>query len=500
MTAIGNVAELAARAAQNWPDGVALVDTASGSALTWSEVDNAVNAEAARLVAAGMSPGDRVGVRLSTSPSFAIAAFGVLRAGGIMVPVSPGSPEQEMTRLLDHSGTRLLICNGDCEPIEGVTILPPPEAQTDEVAPVTPVGSGENVAMLAYTTATPSEPRGVMLSHRALLANVDQVAQLSPPPVRQGDRVLVAIPLFHSYGFGVGLLGTTAAGATAVLAERFDARRALAECARHGVTVIAGVPTMYGEFAGVPAEELSAALAGVRLMTSGAAPLHPRVLAAIDDATGLGVYEGYGLTETAPVLTSTLATGYPKPGSVGRPIPGVELRLVGEDDQDVGAVPLDADDPDDVLEEDGGTGLVSVRGANLFSGYWPDGAGGPDAEGWFRTSDVGYLDTDGDLHLVDRANDLIIVNGFNVYPHEVEGVIAELPEVAEVAVVGVVDERSGEAVKAVVVPKAGTALSEQQVVDHCGLKLARYKVPHTIEFAEALPHTPNGKLRRTALR
>lgn len=500
VTATGNVADLASDAARTWPNSVALIDTASGSKFTWTQVNDAVNAEAARLRSVGLAPGDRVAVRLSTSPTLAVAVYGALRAGGIMVPVSPGSPEQELRRLLDHSGTRLLICNGDTVPMEGITILEPPELNIGDVEPFEPVGSGEDIAVLAYTTATPSEPRGVMLSHRALLANVRQVGRLSPAPVVHGDRMLVAIPLFHSYGLGIGLLGSTAVGATAVLAERFDAQRALAECVRHEVTVIAGVPTMYGELAALPAEELAAALSSVRMLTSGAAPLHPKVLSAIDDATGLGVYEGYGLTETAPVLTSTLVTGYPKPGSVGRPIPGVELRLVGEDSEDVDSVPLDAEDPDDVLEEDGGTGLVCVRGANLFSGYWPDGAGGPDADGWFRTSDVGYLDTDGDLHLIDRANDLIIVNGFNVYPHEVEDVIAELPEVAEVAVIGVLDERSGEAVKAVVVPKEAAALSEQQVVEHCAVKLARYKVPRTIEFADELPHTSTGKLRRTALR
>jgi long-chain acyl-CoA synthetase len=224
------------------------------------------------------------------------------------------------------------------------------------------------------------------------------------------------------------------------------------------------------------------------------------VLATIRQKTGLAVFEGYGLTETAPAVTSTLVTGYAKPGSVGRPLPGIELRLVGSDGL-AEPVPLDPDDLDDAfVEEDAGAGLVAVRGPNLFSGYWPDGAHGPDAEGWFRTGDVGYLDTDGDLHLVDRANDLIIVNGFNVFPKEVEEVIGELPEVAEAAVVGVIDERSGEAVKAVVVPAAGAALSEQQVVDHCAAKLAGYKVPRTVEFADSLPHSATGKLRRVRLR
>lgn len=259
---------------------------------------------------------------------------------------------------------------------------------------------------------------------------------------------------------------------------------------------------MYTDLAALPPDQLGEGLASVRLLTSGAAPLHPKVLAAMRAATGLGVYEGYGLTEAAPVVTSTLVSGIPKPGSVGAPLPGIELRLVDSDGDDA-PVPLDPDDLDDVFADDEdapGTGLVSVRGPNLFSGYWPDGAHGPDEQGWFRTGDVGYVDADGDLHLVDRANDLIIVNGFNVYPHEVEDVIGELPDVAEVAVIGVLDERSGEAVKAVVVPRPGAALSEQQIVERCAQRLAGYKVPRTVEFAEELPHSATGKLRRYGLR
>jgi long-chain acyl-CoA synthetase len=284
------------------------------------------------------------------------------------------------------------------------------------------------------------------------------------------------------------------------LAERFDARRALADCLTHRVTSIFGVPAMYVEFAALPPDELGKSLSTVRRLTSGAAPLSPKVLAAIREATGLGVFEGYGLTECAPVVTSTLVTGYPKPGSVGAPLPGIELRLVDNDGR-ADPITLDPDDSGDTFDEEGGgTGLVSIRGANLFSGYWPDGSHGPDDEGWFRTGDLGFLDADGDLHLVDRANDLITVNGFNVYPHEVENVIAELPGVAEAAVVGVLDERSGEAVKAVVVPVPGVSLSERQVVERCAARLAGYKVPHTVVFAEELPHSATGKLRRMRLR
>ncbi|SFW48421.1 long-chain-fatty-acid--CoA ligase [Amycolatopsis australiensis] len=493
------VGGLLTRAAATWPEHPAVRETGTGHGLTYAELAAAAQVQAGRLADAGVRPGDRVALRLPTSVDFAVAFFAALRAGAIVVPLSPQAPGPELEKLLGHSGAKVVISRDADAPLPGGVSVLTPGSDPDGVAESADAGrAGEDIAVISYTSGTTGPPRGVMLSHRALLANLAQLDGIEGV-LTHDDRVLITIPLFHVYGLGPGLLHAVSAGATAILSERFEAQRTLDDCAAHGVTTIAGVPTMYAEFAALGAGELREKLATVRRMTSGAAPLHPKVLTAIREATGLDVYEGYGLTECAPVVTSTLVTGYPKPGSVGRPLPGIELRLVDSDGTDQ-AVPLDPDDVDDVFEAEGETGLVSIRGANLFSGYWPDGDHGPDAEGWFRTGDVGYLDTDGDLHLVDRANDLIIVNGFNVFPREVEEVIGQLPEVAEAAVVGVVDERSGEAVKAFVVPAAGASLSEQQVVEHCAAHLAGYKVPHAVEFAESLPHSATGKLRRLRLR
>jgi long-chain acyl-CoA synthetase len=493
------VGGLLRRAAATWPDHPAVRETGTGRGLTYREVEAAAQAQAGRLADAGVAPGDRVALRLPTSVDFVVAFFGALRAGAIVVPLSPQAPGPELEKLLEHSGAKTVVQRAEDEALPAGVIGLTPVTDPAGGAEFAEAGrAGEDIAVVSYTSGTTGPPRGVMLSHRALLANLEQLSGIDGV-LDHDDRVLITIPLFHVYGLGPGLLQATSAGATAILSERFEAQRTLDDCAEYGVTSITGVPTMYGEFAALGAEELGRGLATVRRMTSGAAPLHPKVLTALREATGLDVYEGYGLTECAPVVTSTLVTGYPKPGSVGRPLPGIELRLVDSDGSDQ-AVPLDPDDVDDVFEAEGETGLVSIRGANLFSGYWPDGGQGPDDEGWFRTGDVGYLDTDGDLHLVDRANDLIIVNGFNVFPREIEEVIGQLPEVAEAAVVGVVDERSGEAVKAFVVPATGAALSEQQVVDHCAAHLAGYKVPHAVEFAESLPHSATGKLRRLRLR
>ncbi|MEU7527325.1 AMP-binding protein [Saccharothrix sp. NPDC042600] len=479
-----NVADLVRASAHRGPKHVALVDVTTANSYTWAEVDSFVDREAHRLVDSGVEPGDRVVVRLPTGAGFCVAVFGALRAGAVVVPVAPGQPARELQRVLADCGARLLVGDAGGADVEA---LPAPELEPGEE--FTAIGSGEDVAVLGYTSGTSGQPRGAMLSHRALLANVDQCASLRPAPVTAGDRVLLALPLFHVYGLGPGLLQVAGAGATAVLLERFDASAALDAIREHRVTTLVGVPPMYRAILNQPVERLREDLATVRLFTSGAAPLAAGVLDALRQAVGLPVYEGYGLTETGPVLTSTLVGGVPKAGSVGRALPGVEVRLVDTDGR-----------PLDLEEDEPGTGLVAARGENLFSGYWPDGAHGPDASGWFRTGDVGFFDEDGDLHLVDRAGDLIIVNGFNVYPHEVEQVVAELAGVAESAAVGVPDERTGESVKVVVVAADGATLTEEAVKEHCAARLAKFKVPTVVEFAPTLPHSATGKLARARLR
>ncbi|SDF62557.1 long-chain acyl-CoA synthetase [Lentzea fradiae] len=485
MTSARNVSDLVRASAQRGPGHVALVDVASGKSLTWETIDGAVDSFARHLADSGLESGDRVAVRLPTGPEFVVSVFGVLRAGGVVVPASPGTPPRELQRILADSGARFLV--GDGEGSDAQVIGLPDVTATAE--PFEAVGGGEDVAVLGYTSGTSGVPRGAMLSHRALLANVSQCASLRPAPVTAGDRVLLALPLFHVYGLGPGLLQVAGAGATAVLLERFEPDAALEVIEQHRVTTMVGVPPMYRALLAHPVEVLREKLSTVRLFTSGAAPLPPGVIAQMRDAVGIPVFEGYGLTETGPVLTSTLVGGVPKAGSVGQALPGVEIRLV---DTDGSVLDIDEDEP--------GTGLVSAKGDNLFSGYWPDGAHGPDASGWFRTGDVGFIDSDGDLHLVDRAGDLIIVNGFNVYPHEVEQVLCEMPEVLEAAAVGVPDERTGESVKVVLVLREGAELSKDDVVAHCAARLAKFKVPATVDFVTALPHSPTGKLARAILR
>jgi long-chain acyl-CoA synthetase len=482
------------------------VDVTAGQTLSWARLDAAADAEAARLVAAGIGAGDRVVLVLPNGAGFVVALFGVLRAGAIAVPVGQRAVAREVAEVLADARPALVVADpgpaAQRAVAAGITVLPPPDPEAEPTERLADPPGGEAIALLVYTSGTTGRPRGVQLSHRALLANREQTAALRPAPVTPADRVLLALPLFHSFGLAAGLLQVCWAGATVVLTERFDPQATPAILRDHRVSAIAGVPSMYRALLEADHAELSAALEGVRICTSGGAPLPPAWLAAFREATGMEVLEGYGLSEAGPVVTSN-QPGHSKPGSVGRPLPGVELRLVDAADEPLAGRPaeeLEEGDPSDDFSDPGDdTGLVSVRGPNLFSGYWPDGAGGPDAEGWFRTADVGYLDPDGDLHLVDRSSDLVIVNGFNVYPREVEQVLTGLDGVAEVAVVGVPDDRTGAAVKAVLVPAPGAHLDADAVREWCEARLARFKRPTVIDFVEELPRTPTGKIARRVL-
>ncbi|MEW2430411.1 AMP-binding protein [Micromonospora sp. NPDC047644] len=486
--------------------------------LSWSELDTAVDA-AARGLSAAAPPTDpggtppRVAIALPNTPDFVIAWLGALRAGLVAVPVNPGLTAPELRHVLADSGASVLIATDHVRGLvaDVAADLPalasvhgtPPTADPPGPAP-RPRRGGPDLAVLLYTSGTEGRPKGAMLSHQALLANHEQVAGIAPPVVGPTDTVLLALPLFHAYGLNSGLGAVVHHGATGVLLDEPGPTAGLDEVARHRVSVLVGVPSMFLTWAG--AATARAATASVRVAVCGAAPLEPAVAARFTEVTGHQVHIGYGLTETAPVLTSTLVGGVAKPGSIGRPLPGVRLRLVGADGADLwrdGLAVLD-DDPDelDISDVAPGTdpGQIVVSGPNLFTGYWPDGRGGPDADGWWGTGDIAYADEDGDLFLVDRLGELILVNGFNVYPHEVELVLAGHPGVVESAVLGVPHPRTGETVRAYVVPARGRPVTSEELLAHCARNLARFKCPTTVEFVDALPHSAIGKVRKTQLR
>lgn len=476
----------------------ALIDGTTG--LSRGELDARVTQAALAFGATGCAGGDRIALQLGNSIDFVVLYLGALRAGLIVVPANPGYTVPELRHLLTDSGAVLLV-TGSVGVIEAASELavrevlvaatqaPDGMRTVTDLLAAAPDGpdprddrTGEQIAVLLYTSGTSGQPRGAMLSSRALLANLDQLAAVRPSIIAAGDVAFVPLPLFHVFGLNGGLGMALHAGAAVVLADRFDAAETLATIVRESVTTVIGAPAMFAAWAHQP--RLASSFDGVGFALSGSAPLPPSLVATYA-RIGVTLHEGYGLTEAAPAVTVNV--GHPKAGSVGRPLPGVEVVL------------RDADG-DPVDDEDDDPGQLVVRGANLFSGYWPDGADGPDAEGWFATGDIAVADQDGDLFLVGRSTDLVLVNGFNVYPAEVEAVLRAHPGVAEAAVVGVDDDQTGEAVVAYVVPKPGATLDPAAILTSASRSLARFKLPREIEVVAELPHTVTGKVMKWRLR
>ena len=503
-----DISAFVAEAAVDVPDRQALVET-GGRTLTWSALEDEVARIATGLGTHGVRAGQRVMIAVGNRIEFVTTYLGVLRAQVVAVPVNPRSAPGEVARMIADSGTRLVVVDetaldvvraalaelGDApRPSVVVTGTAPADGEVafadlraDVVRPVPPLPDPEKLAALLYTSGTSGRPRAAMLSHRALLANIEQVAAVEPPMMHGDDVVLGVLPLFHVYGLNAVLGGVLRHRARLVLVEQFEPQAVLDLIDDEACSVVPIAPPVFAHW--LPDEHLRERLGPVRLVLSGSAPLEPEVIDQFTALTGIPVHQGYGLTEASPVVTSTLCSEANQPGSVGAALPGIELRLVDETHHVV-----EGEDP----------GVIEVRGDNLFSGYWPDGADGPDADGWYGTGDVGFLDASGDLFLVDRVKELVIVSGFNVYPTEVEDVIREVDGVADAAVIGAPDEETGETVVAYVVAEPGEHGArphlEEAVRAHAVIRLARFKRPTRIEVVDALPLTVTGKVQKGRLR
>jgi long-chain acyl-CoA synthetase len=455
-------------------DRVALVH--HDSVVTYGELAEAAARVRAGLVGRGVGVGDRVVCTCGNEPEFVFAYIGALGCGAVFVPLNPASPPAELAREQEVVEPAVVLADA-----AGVSALIA-EAQGD--VPVEPVDDAAT-AVLLFTSGTAGTPRAAMLSHGNLRANLEQSAAL---PVRMGidDVVLGVLPLFHVFGLNVILGLTLSAGARLVLVDRFDPVGALEIIRANGISVVVGAPPMWHAWAYVP-ELPGDAFSGVRLALSGADRLPEGTYERIRQRFGVRIREGYGLTEASPAVTSAIGTDAP-PGSIGRPLPGVELRVVDADGDDVFV---------------GDPGEIWIRGPNVFRGYW----GEPEATarvftdgGWLRTGDLAVVDDEGTLRIVDRAKDLIIVSGFNVHPAEVESVIQDVRGVADVAVVGVPDARTGESIKAFVVMAPGATPDESALLAHCRREMARYKCPSEIEFVASVPKGLSGKVLRRELR
>ena len=477
-----NLADLVRTWASATPDVLALVEPAPPRReLDWAALDRRLDAVAAGLAARGLLAGHRLALLGANSAAFVVAYLAALRAGVVVVPVNPQSSPDEVAVVLADSGARVLLGDEAAAGLPGrsgdVPVLPLSDAGLDALAaagsgPVVSPRDPESLAVLLYTAGTSGRPKAAMLTHRALLAHVAHLAALEV--LSADDVVLANLPLFHVFGLNAVLGGWLGSGARLVVTDGYvDGFAALVRDEQ--VTNLPLAPTLLRRVLDEP--DLDAGLGRLAAVVSGAAPLPEELAAEFRRRTGLRVEQGYGLTEAAPGVTVTFGSTRSGPGHVGRPLPGVELRIG------------DGSDPSE-------PGEIAVRGANLFSGYWPEGRGGPDADGWFGTGDIGYLD-DGELFLVDRARELVIVHGFNVYPAEIEQVIMELDAVEAVAVVGRPDPASGERVVALV---QGQEISPPEVAAHCARRLARYKQPAEVVVVPELPRGATGKIKKGELR
>jgi long-chain acyl-CoA synthetase len=473
-----NLSELLLAPAAGAPDAAAVRD--GDATLSFGELGERAARFAGGLVAEGVAPGDRVALAGVNTTAFVVGYLGILRAGAVAVPLNPQAPAAELERELGAVEPKLVLHEPDLQ-----------DRATGRGEPAPAVArAGDDLAVLLFTAGTAGAPKAAMLTHGNLGANVRQVLDHPGLTLRVGDVGLGALPVFHVFGLNVVLGVALAAGANVTLVSQFDPVDALRTVREHAVTVIAGVPAMYVSWLELSEAVAPAnAFATVRLAVSGAAALPSDVAGAFRDRFGVTVHEGYGLTEAAPIVTtSALAGGSPRTGSIGPPLPGVDVRLVDVDDADVLA---------------GDPGEIWVRGPNVFPGYWRDEDATARAlteDGWLRTGDVAVVDDAGELTLVDRSKDLVIVSGFNVYPAEVEAVLLAHPDVAEVAVVGEAHPRTGESVIAFVVPAAGRTLRAEELIAHCARSLARYKCPARIEIVDALPRSFAGKVLRRELR
>ena len=459
---------------------------------TYAQIDDGSGRVAALLESKGFERGDRVGIMLPNVPYFAVAYYGVLRAGGVVVPMNPLLKGREVSFYLEDPEAKLMFAWHDfaeaadkgageagaevisVKPGEFEKLLAEHEPDTD-VADV----DDSDTAVILYTSGTTGKPKGAELTH----ANLKKNAQLSADKlgeVSEDDVNLGALPLFHSFGQTCGLNATIYKGATMSMIPRFDPAKALEIIQRDGVTVFQGVPTMYTAMLNCDTRD-DYDTSSLRICMSGGSAMPVEVLKGFEEAFGCKVLEGYGLSETSPVASFNHPDRERKPGSIGTPIEGVEMKVVDDDGGDV---------------DQGEVGEIVIKGHNVMKGYWNRDEATQEAikDGWFHSGDMAKIDDDGYFFIVDRKKEMIIRGGYNVYPREIEEVIYEHPAVESCAVVGVPDDSMGEEVGAAIVLKQGQEVGEDELRDYVKGEVANYKYPRRIWFVDELPMGPTGKI------
>jgi long-chain acyl-CoA synthetase len=485
-----NLAEILTASADRHPDRPAL--KLDDAALTYAQLDEA-SARVARLLSdRGVGPGDRVGVMLPNVPYFAACYYGVLRAGGVVVPMNVLLKEREVEFYLADPGAKLLFAWHDfadaaekgarAAGAECVLVKPGDfERLLAAVEPRREVAerAEDDSAVILYTSGTTGKPKGAELTHSNLIRNVEVVDGMFGFDER--TVTLGALPLFHSFGQTCALNATIRAAGCVTFIPRFDPAKALGIVERDSVNVFEGVPTMYAAMLHVEDRDRYDT-STLELCVSGGAAMPGEVLRGFEEAFGCKVLEGYGLSETSPVASFNHPDRERKVGSIGTPIEGVEMKVVDDDGTEMAQ---------------GEVGEIAIRGHNVMRGYWnrPEAtAEAIDRDGWFRTGDMAKVDADGYFFIVDRKKELIIRGGYNVYPREIEEVIYEHPAVREAAVVGIPHAELGEEVGAAVALKPDAQADEAELRDFVKGRVAAYKYPRKVWLVDELPKGPTGKI------
>jgi long-chain acyl-CoA synthetase len=464
--------------------------------LSYAEFRDAALRVAASLQARGIEPGDRVGMVLPNVLSFPVVFYGALLAGAAVVPMNPLLKAREVEYYLRDSGARLVVTGEQsAEPvteaagtvgIEAVTVGPAmPEALLADEPLDGPVHrADDDTAVILYTSGTTGQPKGAELTHAGLNSN----ARTTQETLLEGtsdDVIMGCLPLFHVFGLTCSLNAGVLSGATLTLIPRFDGGKALSVVERDGVTVFEGVPTMFSAMLHQP-DATDHDMSGLRLCVSGGSAMPVEVMRSFEETFGCIVLEGYGLSETSPVACFNHPHAERKPGSIGTPIRGVEIRLVDDEGNDTPA---------------GEVGEIAIRGENVMKGYWnrPEDTAKAIPDGWFRTGDLARQDEDGYFFIVDRKKEMIIRGGYNVYPREIEEALYEHPAVAEAACIGIKHPDLGEEVAAAVALKPGASAEADELQAFVKERVAAYKYPRHLWVVESLPKGPTGKILRRSV-
>lgn len=476
---------------------------------TYAELKSKVDAFASALQQYGFVKGDRAAIMLPNSPEYLVAYFGILSVGGIVVQINPLYTERELHYMIQDSGAETIIAlhslSAVIKAVQAKTTLRNTiwvqpssttadnsfdtflQSGTGRINPVA-IDSAEDLAVLQYTGGTTGRSKGVILTHRNIVANIEQEYEANKSFLIPGkEKIMTVIPLFHVYGMTLIMISGVMQGSCLILIPRFDPEEVLNTIKREKPTRFPGVPTMFMALNTHP-KFMESGWESIKFYQSGSAPMPVEFLHEFEGKTGGKIIEGYGLTEASPAVTIQSFVER-KFGSVGVPLPNTNCKIV---DMETGIKEISP----------GEIGELIIQGPQIMKGYWnmPEETAEALRDGWLYTGDIAQMDEDGYIFIVDRKKDLILASGFNVYPREVEEVLYEHPSVEEAVVIGVVDSYRGETVKAIIVLKDDMQTTEDDLKAHCKKNLTLYKVPKIFEFRSELPKTNVGKILRTLLR